>query len=161
MMISTRTLAYDKMYATGVKEIDQVLRGLPLQLTEKVLQNSFADAAKPMVEAIKSYTPTGETDNLIDSIGITKERSLSSSRAVGEIQLGPRRKGRYKGHIGQIINFGTGPRETKSGANRGSVPANPFMEKGYNQTKDPVLGRINTSIGGKLIAFMKRTIKNS
>lgn len=144
---------------TGDKEIDLVLKGLPLLLSDRVLSNSFSDAAKPMVEAIKSFTPTGETDNLINSIGIVKERNIVDGKAIGQIQIGPRRKGRYKGHIGHIIEYGTVNRKTKSGANRGAVKANPFMEKGLDQTKDQVLGRINNSIGNKLYQFMRRTIK--
>lgn len=144
---------------TGAKEVDDVLRGLPLQLSDRVLSNAFTDAAKPMVEAIKSYTPTGETDNLIDSIGIVKERNIVEGTAIGQIQIGPRRKGKYKGYIGHILNFGTLRRQTKSGANRGSVKAVHFMEKGLNQTSAQVLGRINGSIGTKLFQFMKRTIK--
>src|SRR5688572_5570232 len=101
---------------TGAKEIDQVLRGLPLQLTDKVLQNSFSDAAKPLVEAAKSLAPKGITGNLVESIGVTKEPAKTLvNRAVGQIQVGPRRKGKYKGFAGHLMEYGTTIRETKKG----------------------------------------------
>lgn len=147
---------------TGAKEIDQVLRGLPLQLTDKVLQNSFSDAAKPLVQAAQSLAPKGVTNNLTESIGVEKEPAKTLvNRAVGQIQVGPRRKGKYKGYIGQIKEFGTGVRETKSGANRGVDIGKKFMEPAFNQTSGQVEIRINDSIGRKLSAFMKRIIKNS
>lgn len=150
------------MRVTGAKEVDNVLRGLPSQVTDKILQNSFADAAKPLVQSAKSLAPKGETLNLSNSIGVTKEPAKTLvNRAVGQIQVGPQRKGKYKGYAGHLIEFGTTVRETKSGANRGNVTPDPFMEPAFNQTKGQVENRINDSIGSKLSAFMKRTIKNA
>ena|SRR5688572_27835262 len=147
---------------TGAKEIDDVLRGLPLQVSDKVLQNSFADAAKPLVDAARSLAPEGETGNLKESLGVIKEPAKTLvNRAVGQIQVGPRRKGKYKGFAGHLLEFGTTVRETKSGANRGNVTPDPFMEPAFNQTSLQVENRINNSIGRKLSAFMRRTIKNA
>ena len=147
---------------TGAKEIDQVLRGLPLQLTDKVLQNSFSDAAKPLVEAAKSLAPKGITGNLVESIGVTKEPAKTLvNRAVGQIQVGPRRKGKYKGFAGHLMEYGTTIRETKKGANRGMVTPHKFMGPAFDQTNGQVESKINDSIGRKLSAFMKRTIKNA
>lgn len=150
------------MRLTGAKEIDQVLAGLPLQVTDKVLQNSFSDAAKPLVQAAQSLAPKGKTGNLSESIGVTKEPAKTLvNRAVGQIQVGPRRKGKYKGFAGHLNEFGTTVRETKSGANRGRMTAKPFMEPAFNQTQGALESRINDSIGRKLSAFMKRIIKNA
>lgn len=146
---------------TGAKEIDQVLKGLPLQVTDKILQNSFSDAAKPLVQAAKSLAPKDE-GVLSESIGVTKEPAKTLvNRAVGQIQVGPQRKGKYRGYHGHLIEFGTTIRETKSGANRGNVTPDPFMEPAFNQTSGQVENRINGSIGKKLYSFMKRTIKKA
>lgn len=146
---------------TGVKEIDSVLKGLPLQVTDRVLQNAFSDAAKPLVQTAQSIAPK-DTGTLAESIGVTKEPAKTLvNRAVGQIQVGPRRKGKYKGYHGHLIEFGTTIRETKSGANRGNVKPDPFMEPAFNQTSGQVENRINNSIGKKLLGFMKRTIKNA
>lgn len=146
---------------TGAKEIDAVLKGLPLQVTDKVLQNSFSDAAKPLVQAAQSLAPKDE-GTLSESIGVTKEPAKTLvNRAVGQIQVGPRRKGKYKGYHGHLMEFGTTIRETKSGANRGNVTPHPFMEPAFNQTSGQVENRINGSIGKKLYSFMRRTIKKA
>lgn len=145
--------------ATGDKEIDAVLRGLPLLLSDRLLSNSFTDAAKPMVEAIKRFTPTGETDNLINSIGIVKERNIIDGKALGQIQIGPRRKGKYKGWHGHLLEYGHKSRKKEGGKGKDFVPAHPFMEPGSDQTREVVLARINTSIGTKVTQFIKRTVK--
>ncbi|HYF69088.1 MAG TPA: hypothetical protein VD884_13185 [Ohtaekwangia sp.] len=151
------------MRVTGAKEIDAVLKGLPLQVSDRVLQAAFSDAAnRTLVPAAKSLAPKGETLNLTESIGVTKEPARTLvNRAVGQIQVGPRRKGKYKGFHGHWFEYGTTVRETKSGANRGNITPDPFMEPAFNQTKLPMEGQINTSIGRKLIAFMRRTIKKA
>jgi HK97 gp10 family phage protein len=151
------------MRVTGVQEIDAVLRGLPLQVSDKVLQASFADAAnRSLVPAAKALAPKGITHNLVESIGVTKEPAKTLvNRAVGQIQAGPRRKGKYKGHHAHWNEFGTKQRETKSGANRGVMIPHPFMEPAFNQSKGQLEAQINNSIGRKLYAFMRRTIKNA
>src|SRR5688572_13521676 len=145
---------------TGAKEIDAVLKGLPLQLTDKVLQNAFSDAAKPLVQTAQSLAPA--TGTLVESIGVTKEPAKTLvNRAVGQIQVGPRRKGKYKGFAGHLMEYGTTIRETKKGANRGMVTPHKFMGPAFDQTNGQVESKINDSIGRKLSAFMKRTIKNA
>lgn len=151
------------MRVTGAKEIDDVLRGLPLYVSDKLLQNSFSDAAKPLVEKAKLIAPEGPTGNLVDSIGIRKERSAKSllARSVGEIQVGPQRRGKYKGYAGHLVEYGTANRETKSGADRGKMHPNPFMAPAFEQTKNIVEARINDSIGKKVTAFIRKRIKNA
>lgn len=145
-----------KYYLTGVKEIDAVLAGLPLQVDHKVLQAGNFEAAKLVVEAAKGLAPEGPTGNLVDSIGTVKP-SFSASEFIGETHTGPRR-GRFKGYAGHLVHDGTKKRNYK-GANRGTMPKNPFMEKAFERTKDRVEAIITQSIGKKLYAFMRRTIK--
>lgn len=144
---------------TGFKEIDNVLKGMPAQLSHKVLQAANMAAAKPLIEAEKLGAPEGPTGNLVDSIGAVKT-SISRAQSLGEIQVGPRRGGRFKGHAGHLVEYGTKSRTNKRGANRGTMPAKPFALPAFEKTKNIVLGMINTEIGRKLYAFMKRTIKN-
>lgn len=148
-----------KISVTGVKEIDAVLTGLPLQLNHSVMQSAHADAAKPLVEKAKLLAPEGINGYLVDSIGTVKP-GLKRANEVGEVLTGPRR-GKYKGHAGHLVERGTKQRKTSKGWNRGIMPKHPFMEPAFEATKDQVLGRINESIGKKLFAFMSRTIKKS
>jgi hypothetical protein len=144
---------------TGYKEIDQVFVGLPKQLSHKVLQAAHMAAAKPLIEAEKLGAPEGPTGNLVDSIGAIKT-SIGRAHSLGEIQVGPRRGGRLKGHAGHLVEEGTKQRTNHSGANRGIMRATPFALPAWEKTKEVVLSMINTEIGRKLYAFMKRTIKN-
>lgn len=144
---------------TGFKEIDNVLKGLPKQLSHKVLQAAHMAAAKPLIEAEKLGAPEGPTGNLVDSIGAVKT-SMGRAQSLGEIQVGPRRGGRFKGHAGHLVEDGTKQRTNRRGANRGKMPARPFALPAFEKTKNVVLSMINTEIGRKLYAFMKRTIKN-
>lgn len=147
-----------KLSITGLKEIDDVLKGLPLQLSHKVLQAAHTDAAKPMVEREKLIAPEGPTGKLIDSIGVVKP-PFAKSTTIGEVIIGPRR-GRFGGNVGHLVEFGTRKRQIKSGANRGRMPKKPFAEPAFIQTNEQVLSRIQLSLGKKLYAFMKKTIKN-
>jgi len=148
-----------KLRLTGAKEIDAVLKGLPLQLNHKVLQQAHASAAKVTVDTAKLMAPEGPTGNLIDSIGVYKE-PFSKAAELGLIQAGPRR-GRYKGNAGHLVEYGTKPRSLKkNGANRGVMKAKPFMEPAWERTKDRVMDSINDMIGKTLWRFMRRTIKN-
>lgn len=145
---------------TGAKEIDQVLKGLPKQLSHQVLQNAHAAAAKPLIEAEKLGAPEGPTGNLVDSIGAVKT-SFGRANALGEITVGPRRKGRFKGFAAHLVEYGTKARSLISnGANRGIMPAKPFALPAWEKTKDTVQSLINAQIGRKLYSFMKRVIKN-
>lgn len=152
---------------TGLKEIDQVLKGLPAQLQDKVLQAAGQAAAFPLVAAAHRLAPVGRRGHLADSIGVQKSGfSMDSSmrREVGAIGVGPRR-GRFKGNHAHLVEYGTKKRSSvsKNGKriNRGVMPAKPFMEPAFEQTKDQVLGLYNQQVGRVLYNYMKRTIKNA
>lgn len=141
---------------TGAKEIDQVLRGLPVQVNHKIVQQANASAAKALVTTAKLSAPEGPTGNLVDSIGVIKT-PISKATELGLIEVGPRR-GRYKGHAGHLVEYGTRARYNKSGAHRGVMPRRPFMEPSWERTKDKVLSSINDFIGKHLWNFMRKTI---
>lgn len=147
-----------KVRLTGVQEIDRVLKGLPKQINHRVLQAAHAGAVKKTVDAAKLLAPEGPTGHTIDSIGVTKP-SFSKATEMGIVEAGPRR-GRFKGNIAHLIEYGTRSRTNKRGANRGVMPKKPFMLPAWEKTKSAVLASINTNIGQALWRFMKRTIKN-
>lgn len=146
-----------KIRLTGHKEIDQVLKGLPLQMNHRVLQAAHAKAVKPTVESAKLLAPEGPTGNLVDSIGVVKT-SIRNSSELGQIQAGPRR-GRYKGNAAHLVEYGTKARYNKRGAYRGVMKPKKFMAPAWERTKGQVLSSINSELGRSLNAFMRRTIK--
>lgn len=146
------------MSVTGVREIDAVLRGLPLQLSHQILGQAHAAAAKPLVEREKLLAPEGPTGNLIDSIGAIKT-PIKKANAVGEVTVGPRRTRQYRGHHGHLVEFGTRPRKSRKGVYRGVMPKKPFAAPAFQQTQPVVIKNISTELARKLHSFMRRTIK--
>ena len=143
---------------TGLREIDKVLEELPKQMTHAILGAAHVAAAKPLVEKAKLTAPEGPTGNLVDSIGAVKT-SIKRADAIGQVFVGPRRKGRYKGYHGHMVEFGTKRRRTKKGANRGVMPAKPFMAPSFNQTKSEVERQIAQQIGKVMVRTMRRHLK--
>lgn len=142
---------------TGVKEIDAVLKGLPLQLNHRIIGAALAQAAKPLVARARELAPVRK-GTLRTSIASVKV-PISRASSIGQVAVGPRlRLGGYKGHW---IEYGTKVRRTKKGANRGMVKAAPFMRPAFDQLKDTILSNFNVEVGQKLLAFMKRTIKKA
>lgn len=155
-----------RLIITGVKELDDVFKKMPLELTDRVLQQAHTAALKPLVTREKLTAPEGPTGNLIDSIGVVKASARSiGSRDLGAVAAGPRRKGGHKGHAGHLVEFGTRSRQTKgkgkfpAGINRGVMPAKPFALPAWRATQDTVLQSVNNNIAQKLVAFMRRTLK--
>lgn len=147
-----------KIRLTGVQEIDAVLKGLPTVINDKLATTAHVKAAKITVDRTKLLAPEGPTGNLVDSIGTIKVGS-GSKRALGETHTGPRRKG-YRGFAGHLVEFGTKPRKTKNGANRGKMTAKPFMEPAWEQTKAKVEVAINDELGKALNRFMRKTLRS-
>lgn len=139
-----------KISITGLKEIDNVVKGLPLLFQDRVLKNAHADAAKVGVQAAKAIVPV-KKGTLKNSIGIERV-SIKRTDQIGLVQYGPKRK--QKGFHGHLIEYG------KTNRDGSKTPPNPFMETSYNQTKHQIEANIAQSLGRKVAAFMRRTIKN-
>lgn len=141
-----------KISVTGIKQIDEVIKGLPIQVKDRVLKTAHADAAKIGVEAAKAMVPV-KSANLKNSIGIERV-SMKRTNEVGLVQYGPRRRNGNKGFHGHLIEY--------EKTNRDGTMSNPkpFMEPSFIQSKEQIETNIATSIGKKLSGFMKRTIKN-
>jgi hypothetical protein len=154
---------------TGIKEIDNALRAMKIEMADKTLQLASVAAAKPLITKAKLLAPEGPTGNTIDSIGAVKgsfNQVKSLQREIGEVTVGPRR-GRYKGYAAHLIEYGTRPRMTKGkgkirkvkNAYRGTTPKKPFMEPAFNATRNLMLQRYNVEAGKKVLAAIRRTIK--
>lgn len=141
-----------KISVTGVKEIDAVLRGMPLELSDRVLSQAHSDAAFPLVSAAHFLAPVGKTGNLADSIGVVKT-GLKRGGNIGEVSVGPRRSGQYKGFHGHLIEFG------KTNRDGTRTTPKPFMRPAWEQTKAQVEAAIGNAVGRRLLNFMRRTLR--
>jgi HK97 gp10 family phage protein len=151
-----------KISLSGVKEIDDVLKGLPKQLQHRVLVAAHKYAAQPFVQTAKSIAPK-RTGKMAESIGVVGLNQKNAS-VIGEVEAGPMPK-KGRAYVARFIERGTVKRQTlgrgkyRRGANRGKVPANRFLESAFMQTKQVIESRIAEGIGKRLFSFMKRTIK--
>lgn len=143
---------------TGIREIDRVLKELPKQMQHSVLSAAHAAAAKPLVEKAKLTAPEGPTGNLVDSIGVSKT-NVKKANKLGEIRVGPRRKGGFKGFAGHLVEFGTRPRKTRKGAYRGVMRPKPFMRPSFGATKGLIEKDIALQIGKVMTRTMRRYLR--
>lgn len=145
---------------TGFKEVDAVLRNLPLAMTDKVLTAAHTRALVPLVNREHLLAPVGKTGNLADSIGVVKSKtSASRNTGLGAVSAGPRRQRPYKGFAGHLVEYGTNERSTKKGASRGRMPAKPFAEPAWESTKAEVEANVNREIGNEIVKVMRRTLR--
>jgi HK97 gp10 family phage protein len=143
-----------KFSVTGVKEIDQLMRTWPLDLSDKVLAQAHADAAFPLVAAAHLMAPVGKTGNLADSIGVVKV-GIKRGGEVGQVAVGPRRSGGHKGFHAHFIEFG------KTNRDGTRTSPQPFMAPAFEQTKAQVEAGIANAIGSRMLQTAKRILKNA
>jgi hypothetical protein len=147
---------------TGIKELDNLLIGLPSEVTYPILTATSRTAAKPLVDLEKALAPIGATHNLVNSIGIIK-----ASDDVGGVVVGPRRRGGYKGFAAHLIEFGTAVRELlgkglyRKGTKRGKLKPEPFIEPAFLQTNGKIIDSMVLILSKKIVARMKRELKGS
>lgn len=137
----------------GAKELDAALKGLPSVLSESMVTKAHSDAAFPLVSAAHFLAPVGKTGNLADSIGIEKV-GIKRGGNIGQISVGPRRKGGFKGFHGHLIEYG------KTNRDGSRTQPRPFMEPAFNNTKTQVETGIAREIGKRITMYLKRTVKS-
>lgn len=145
---------------TGFKEVDAVLRNLPLAMNDKVLTAAHTRALVPLVNREHLLAPVGKTGNLADSIGVVKASTRGSlNTGLGAVSAGPRRNRPYKGFAGHLVEYGTKQRSTRKGANRGQMPTKPFAHPAWDATRAEVEANVNREIGNEVIRVMRRTLR--
>lgn len=142
----------------GYKEVIEMFKHLPDAVSHKTIGAANFAAAKPLIRAEQRLAPEGPTGNLVDSIGAVKT-PLRKANVVGEVLVGPRRKGGYKGFAGHLLEFGTKARRTKKGANRGKGPVKKFAKPAYEQTKEEVRKGIITQLGISVVKTAKKYVR--
>lgn len=140
-----------KISLSGNVELDRVFKGLPKVLQSNILTNAHVAAAKPLVTSIKALVPVGQTGNLKRSIGIERLGKLGGDS--GAIQVGPRRKGGFRGYHGHLIEYGKTNRDGRRSR------AYPFMEMSFNARKGEVEKNIAFQVGLKVAQFINQNVK--
>lgn len=139
------------MKLEGDDKLLRIFKEMPDIFTQRKLLAVHKRAAQPLVYRMHRLAPVGLTGNLADSIGI----ETPSRGDLGEIRVGARRKGGFKGFAGHLIEFGTRLRMTKKGAIRGKLKPAPFVEPAFEQT----IGQVEQNIVKEEAAEVKKFLK--
>lgn len=124
---------------TGDKKLMRAFEALGERGQQRASKKAVRAGSVPMVRAMRQRVPVGETKRLRKSIG-KKEKVYQGTFLI---VCGPRIKmGKHSGSHGHLIEFGTEPRYTESGAYRGVGPAMHPIEQAYDATKDDALSRV-------------------
>lgn len=124
-------------------------RQLPKSLASAAIGAAVKRALKPAQEALKRLTPVGPTGNLKRGIATKAKRYPKTGAAVaivgyrksgtGRPPKGKRRnKASDKTQHQFLVEYGSKPRVTKSGANRGRMPAMHPIEQASRASESQV-----------------------
>jgi HK97 gp10 family phage protein len=142
------------MKLSGFDDVEAALKELPKATSKNVVKRAMLDAAEPMVQDAKGKAPRREGD-LAEGISATaqivsSQAPFSRKPGKGEVRVfvGPNYKPGTPGYAphAHLVEFGTGPRFTESGASRGQMPAEPYIRPAYDGGKHGFIDRLSQSI---------------
>lgn len=152
-----------KMTLEGAAELEKVLQSVSKSLSSKILKEALMRAGSPMAQTasrilksqIKNKTGVllGRTQSgvFIGSVlSKNQRRGIKRQRGVSTIYIGP-----YKARHAHLIEFGTAPRKTKTGAYRGALRPRPFMRPAWEMHKAGIL----ESLGKEMWDVIERDAK--
>lgn len=148
---------------TGIRELNDFLKQLPIQINHRVIGAANVEAAKPLVDAAKSLAPKGKTKNLVNSIGAVKI-PITKATEIGTVHVRPRVKAGYKGFHGHLVELGVVNRPAGGwyarmpGAHPTNQPPKPFMRPAFEATKDKLFQKFDDIFSNKLRDVMRRTL---
>ena len=153
----------------GWRELEQALYDLGNDRTIRAtMKRAMLEAAEPMARAARANLASvtkrgdGSLEESID-VGVRLNRRQSGERRGANAHLKAKGtlvevfvgagKGGAQAHL---IEFGTGTRSTKKGANRGQVQARPFMRPAWESHKRQVLTDFGVHLGREIEASARR-----
>lgn len=139
-----------QMDIIGAEELEAALRELAREAgsrtMNRTMERALMKAGQPVVDHARRLAPRGKETgkpHMADKIRISTSLSRRQRRLQG---FGNRWHGVAKVYIGAgprgpavLAEFGTGPRQWKTGKSTGSMPAQPFMRPAWEANKFKVL----------------------
>ena len=126
----------------GLKDVERALKVLPRNLQGNILRTANRRLIAPVRKDVKSQIPkrTGRA---------SKELKIKTSRRdKTAVQLGFTSDAYYM----RFLEKGTRVRQTRDGANRGSVTARPFIERTYNRGAKTIIKEKAPKEYGNIVA---------
>lgn len=140
-----------KVQLAGAKSTEDALRKLPPRMQRAAIRRVMIALAAPMVSDAQSEIDTaapkgsGATKRIIRvSATLSRRQKRGETKGKDEIKIyvgvGPSRKA-------HLIELGTGPRYTKTGAYRGEMPANPYIAVAFRANAMDYLKQLGPALG--------------
>lgn len=142
----------------GIDELERALLQLPKATGKNVLRGVLRKAAIPVAaDAARRapYDAAPDGPHLRDSIAVSsrlKRRQRQTRLRAGavEVYVGPRVRHAH------LVEFGTGPRYTKSGRYTGQVAPRPFMRPAWEAQKGRALEIVREELWKALLRTARR-----
>lgn len=121
----------------GDKELQSILDELSGKVAERVASAAMSGGLIVLRREMKKQAPVGKTGLLKKSIGSRNEKNKRTGirTAKAGINVGRTRQTTTRAPHGHLVALGTTERETKTGANRGSVTGNSFIRQAQSAAK--------------------------
>ena len=142
-----KTKSKSKIELDGVKELFQALDKLPTVLKAQTLRSVNRQAAKITQKEMKSKSPS---ERVKVSIKIQADRSNKSGVMVGPTL-----------NWARWFEYGTKVRTTRTGANRGVMNPEPFIETAIDNSIPETVKFINENLGQLVAKFLHNKLKRS
>ena len=127
---------------SGLGSSQKALNALPIAVQKRVIRQAIRASMKPVKAAVQREAPIGDSGDLRSHVKLRAVQSKGKGKNKGkggiisfQVQIG---MGDYKGEMyyAAMVEFGHAIRAVPKGPEIGRVPANPFMQRAFDQTKD-------------------------
>ena len=144
---------------TGQKFLDKKLAELSAKAAKRAGTSAVRAGMTEIAKGIRSEVPVGPTKNLKKSIGSKVAKSKGGARkGIAEARAGVnvgKKQVKHAPHS-HLVAIGTGQRTTKSGANRGVMPANDFVKRGFNKAQAAAKAKMLAKLGKEIDKAAKK-----
>ena len=125
----------------GVGEVIKALEAVGANIKSQELQQMLRGESQRIVDTAKSLVPV-DTGDLRESIGFITNKDDAN---MDKVLIGVR-KSYYNYYLAPMLEYGTEPRVTKSGAYRGVITPRPFMRPALDKNRDAVVNGVNRGV---------------
>lgn len=182
-------MARSTVSAKGFKGLEQQLADLPKNIGRGVARRAVKRAGEEMADAQRRLAPVAQgeyrdsirvkvsTKNLdgLDEYGAVLRGGGSSGEARAALR-GARREakvsGAHKGHriaaqvgptspLAHLIEYGTGPRQHKSGKSTGVMPASPVVRPAFDNGVHQAIDTMKDGLAEEVAAASKRMARRA
>lgn len=125
----------------GVGEVIKALEAVGANIKSQELQQMLRGESQRIVDTAKSLVPV-DTGDLRESIGFITNKDDAN---MDKVLIGVR-KSYHNYYLAPMLEYGTEPRVTKSGAYRGVLKPRPFMRPALDKNRDAVVNGVNRGV---------------